>query len=62
MDPGLDLRATKRVVLADGSMAEEPVMLITPRDLALLIDRFQILFGRPSTISEGRSFAATITS
>jgi hypothetical protein len=57
-----DLRATKRVVLADGSIAEEPVMLITPRDLALLIDRFQILFGRPSTISEGRGFTATVTS
>lgn len=41
------LRATKQVVLADGTIAEEPVMLITPRDLALLIDRFQILFGRP---------------
>ena len=57
-----DLRATKQVVLADGSIAEEPVMLITSRDLALLIDRFQILFGRPALITEGRSFAATITS
>jgi hypothetical protein len=56
------LRATKQVVLADGTIAEEPVMLVTPRDLALLIDRFQILFGRPSTINEGRSFAATISS
>jgi hypothetical protein len=57
-----DLRATKRVVLADGSIAEEPVMLITPRDLAVMIDRFQVLFGRPAQITEGRSFAATITS
>ena len=56
-----DLRATKQVVLADGSIADEPLMLITPRDLALLIDRFQILFGRPALISEGRSFPATIT-
>ena len=37
-------------------------MLITPRDLALLIDRLQILVGRPAQISEGRSLAATITS
>ena len=37
-------------------------MLITPRDLALLIDRFQILFGHAALITEGRSFAATITS
>jgi transposase-like protein len=57
-----DLRATKRVVLADGSVADEPLMLITPRDLAMMIDRLQILFGRPALITEGRSFAATITS
>ena len=41
-------------------MAEEPVVLITPRDLALLIDRLQVLFGRPAQITEGRSLAATI--
>jgi len=57
-----DLRATKRVVLADGSIADEPLMLITPRDLAMMIDRLQVLFGRPALITEGRSFAATITS
>ena len=49
-------------MLADGSMAEEPVVLITPRDLGMLIDRLQILFGRPEQITEGRSFAATIAS
>ena len=37
-------------------------MRVTPRDLALLIDRLQILFGRPAMISEDRGFAATITS
>jgi len=37
-------------------------MLITPRDMALLVDRFQLLFGRPTMISEGRGFAATVTS
>jgi hypothetical protein len=57
-----DLQATKQVVLADGSVAEEPLLRIGPRDLALLIDRLQILFGRPNSISEGRSLAATITS
>jgi hypothetical protein len=48
-------------VLADGSVAEEPAMRITPRDLVMVIDRLQVLFGRPSTISEGRGFAATVT-
>ena len=37
-----------------------PVLRITPRDVALLIDRPQVLFGRPAMISEGRGFAATI--
>jgi len=27
----------------------------------MVIDRLQVLFGRPSTISEGRGFAATVT-
>jgi hypothetical protein len=27
-------------------------MLLTPRDVALLIDKFQILFARPSVISQ----------
>ena len=57
-----DLRAVKQVVLADGSIVEEPGMLMTPRDLAVLIDRMTVLFGRPSTIVEGRSLSATITS
>jgi hypothetical protein len=55
------LRATKQVVLADGTIAEEPVMLITPRDFAVLIDRMNVLFGRPETIIEGRSLSATIS-
>ena len=37
-------------------------MLITPRDLAMMIDRLQVLFDRPAQITEGRSFAATVTS
>jgi hypothetical protein len=56
-----DLRATERKLI-DGAWVEVPAMRITPRDLALLIDRLQILFGRPAMISEGRGFAATITS
>ena len=56
-----DLRATDRKLI-DGEWVEVPVMRITPRDLALMIDRFQVLFGRPAMISEGRGFAATITS
>jgi hypothetical protein len=56
-----DLWATEKK-LVGGAWVEVPVMRITPRDLALLIDRLQILFDRPAMISEGRGFAATITS
>jgi len=54
-----DMRATKTVVRLDGTIAEEPVMLITPKDIALLIDRLQILFGHPAAISEGRGINIT---
>ena len=37
-------------------------MTVGPRDLALLIDRLQVLFGRSAQISEGRDFAAMVTS
>lgn len=37
-------------------------MLVTPRNLALLIERLQVLFGRPAMLSEGRGIAATIAS
>ena len=56
-----DLRATEKKLI-DGEWVEVPVLRILPRDLALLIDRLQVLFGRPAMISEGRGFAATITS
>jgi hypothetical protein len=56
-----DLQATEKKLI-DGEWVEVPVMRIIPRDIVLLIDRLQVLFGRPGTIIEGRSFAATITS
>ena len=56
-----DLRATESKLI-DGKSDELPAVLVTPRDLAILIDRLQILFGRPAQISEGRSFGATVSS
>ena len=55
-----DLMATEKKLI-DGEWVEVPAVRITPKDLALLIDRFQVLFGRPAMISEGRGFAATIS-
>jgi hypothetical protein len=37
-------------------------MRIVPRDVVVTIDRLQVPFGRPNSISEERSLAATITS
>ena len=47
-----DLKATKKK-LVNGEWVEEPVMRMTPRDLALLIDRFQVPFEKPSVITQG---------
>ena len=56
-----DLWATEKKLI-DGERVEVPAMRITPKDLAFLIDRLQVLFGRPPMISEGRGFATTVTS
>ena len=53
-----DLRATQKK-LVDGEWVEEPVMRLRPKDLALLIDRFQVLFERPSVISQHQSLTAS---
>ncbi|MFO7532264.1 MAG: hypothetical protein R6W93_07350, partial [Candidatus Limnocylindrales bacterium] len=45
--------------LVNGEWVEEPVMRLTPSDLAALIDRLQILFDRPSRISEGRDLSVS---
>jgi hypothetical protein len=54
-----DLAATHfvRRLSADGTehIVEEPVLRITPRDAAILIDRLMVLRGEPSTITESRS-------
>jgi len=37
-------------------------MRIYPKDLGLLIDRLNVLFGRPGSITEERSLSASVTS
>ena len=54
-----DMRATKNLRQPDGTIAEEPVMLMTPKDLALLIDRLQVLCQRPSIISQRQGHTVT---
>ena len=54
-----DLKATKKVRQPDGSITEEPAWLMTPKDLCLIIDRFQVLFDRPSVISQHQGLTVT---
>jgi hypothetical protein len=54
-----DMRRT-RIEMQDGNPVEVPVMTIKPTDLALLIDRLNVLFGRPSAISEERSMGISV--
>jgi hypothetical protein len=51
-----DLKAMEKKRV-NGEWVEVPVMRLTPRDLAALIDRLQVLFDRPSRISEGRDLS-----
>jgi hypothetical protein len=48
-----DMRATEKKHI-DGEWIEVSVMRLMPKDLALSIDRLQILFDQPSLITEGR--------
>ena len=48
-----DMRATEKKRI-DGEWVEVPVMRLMPKDVAILLDRLQVLFERPSRISEGR--------
>jgi hypothetical protein len=52
-----DLTKTKKV-MRDGVWVEEPLVVVRPNDVAMLIDRMQILFNKPSLITEERSVGA----
>jgi hypothetical protein len=54
-----DLKATKPVRQPDGSVTEVPAWYMTPEDLCLLIDRFQVLFERLSVISQHQGHAVS---
>ncbi len=49
-----DMKATQQVRQPDGSVRVEPAWYMRPRDVCHLIDRFHVLFDRPSTISQHR--------
>jgi hypothetical protein len=59
-----DMKETVKSIASDGTVTDTgvPLMQLKPSDIALLIDRLQVLFGRPSTISEERSLGISLSS
>lgn len=43
------------MVLRQDEWVEEPVMILRPHDIAMLIDRLQVLVGKPNQITEERN-------
>ena len=48
-----DMAATEKKRI-DGEWVEMPVMRLMPKDVAILLDRLQMLFDKPARIGEGR--------
>ena len=55
---GEDMRATEKKRIG-GEWVEVPVMRFKPKDVAILIDRFQVLFERPSVVAQHQGLSAT---
>ena len=55
-----DMKGTRKVFRA-GEWIEEPLVVIKPADVAMLIDRLQVLFGKPSNITEERSLGVSLS-
>ncbi len=52
-----DMAATEKRRI-DGEWVEVPAMRLMPKDVAILLDRLEVLFDTPSRISEGRDLTA----
>jgi len=55
-----DMQATTKR-FRDGQWVEEPLIVMKPQDIALLIDRLQVLFNRPSQITEERTLGINLS-
>jgi len=54
-----ELKATRLVHQPDGSIIEQPAWYMTPKDLCMFIDRFEVLFGKPSVIGQHQGLTVT---
>lgn len=55
-----DMKATRKVLRGD-EWVEEPLMVVRPQEIALLIDRMNVLFGNPANITEERSIGVNLS-
>jgi hypothetical protein len=55
-----DMKRTEKK-LVNNEWVEVPVYLLRPHDIVELIDRLQVLFGRPSNITEERSLGLNLS-
>ena len=53
-----DMWATEKKRI-DGEWVEVPVMRFKPKDVAILIDRFQVLFAKPASITQHQGITVT---
>ena len=51
-----DMRATEKKRI-DGAWVEVPVMRLMPKDVAILLDRLQMLFDKPARFGEGHDLS-----
>lgn len=54
-----DMKATRKV-FKDDKWVDEPLVVIRPQDMAMLIDRLQVLFGKPTAITEERQLGISL--
>ena len=55
-----DMRKTT-TRMKNGEFVEEPLIIVRVADLSTLIDKMNVLFGRPSTISEERNLGLSLS-
>jgi hypothetical protein len=55
-----DMKRTEKKFV-NGEWVDEPLYTLRPHDIVELIDRLQVLFNRPSTITEERSLGINVT-
>ena len=55
----VDMAATEKRLVGD-QMVDVPVYRLRPADLVPLLDRLQVMFGKPSHISEERNLGVTV--